>query len=166
MRGLALGLASFCLCACVTVEAQDPDDPPPPSPPGLTQLREASADLHARLRDGIATGWDQELSRSRDFPELPLATRLALEDQGAWGLDLRALGRALDDEVRAAGLLRLSSDEAAVPAFLREESSGDEQPPGLGLACWLTRDARVGLRLWVLSSGEVLAEVLSEPNSP
>lgn len=165
LSGLLLALAG---CA----SAPPPrDDPSLPRPPGVAQVRQASSRLHASIRSGLSGRWPARLTRSLDFPELPLVRRPALRDLGAWSANKRELEEALDAEVRREGELRLAVDEAAVPDWLREPAPPGEEgelesgpTPSLTLESWLSSEGRIGLRLRE-SNGAVLVESQSEPAS-
>ena len=155
------------LVGCASSEPRQSDDPNLPRPPGVAQVRQASARLHASIRAGLSGHWPARLTRSRDFPELPLVRRSGLRDLGAWAADRAELEAALDAELRREGLLRLAVDEAAVPDWLRqpapEEGELESSPgPSLTLESWLSSEGRIGLRLRE-SSGDVLVESQSEP---
>ena len=160
-RTLPLALITLCLGACASPSPRE-QGPGLPTPPGVAQVREASGRLHATIRAGLSERWPTRLVRSLDFPRLPLVARPGLRDLGAWAPDRLSLERALDVEIRREAELRLAADEAAVPAWLREE--GDRAAgarPSLTLESWLSRDGRIGLRLRE-DSGEVLAEASSD----
>lgn len=164
--GLILAPALI-LVGCASAPPPSSEDPNLPRPPGVAQVRQASSRLHASIRAGLSGRWPSRLTRSRDFPELPLVRRPALRDLGAWAADRAELEAALDAELRREGLMRLAVDEAAVPEWLREPTpEGDEleSSPGasLTLESWLSSEGRIGLRLRE-SSGDVLAESQSEP---
>ncbi|MBL4845822.1 MAG: hypothetical protein JKY65_09870 [Planctomycetes bacterium] len=162
-RASPLAALALCLIGCATSSPQADEGARLPVPPSVAQVRQASARLHATIRAGLTGRWPARLTRSQDFPELPLVARTALRDLGAWAHDRVSLERALDEEVRREAELRLSLDEAAVPAWLREEGSeSGSRVPSLTLQSWLSRDGRIGLRLRE-ESGEVLAEASSEP---
>jgi hypothetical protein len=157
------------LSGCASSSSRTDEDPSLPRPPGVAQVRQASSRLHASIRSGLSGRWPARLTRSRDFPELPLVQRPALRDLGAWATDKRELEAALDAELRREGELRLAVDEAAVPDWLRDppakqgegELEGDPGP-SLTLESWLSSEGRIGLRLRE-AGGEVLVVSLSEP---
>lgn len=162
----SLLLGPLLLIGCASPEATR-RDPELPRPPGVAQVRQASARLHTLLRAGLAGRWPARLKRSRDFPELPLVRRPPLRDLGAWAADRSDLEAALDAELRREKELRLELDEAAVPAWLREDepqdadsAEGAPQPP-LTLESWLSSSGKIGLRLKE-SNGDVLAQSESD----
>lgn len=133
--------------------------------------------LAERVREELLP-WPKHLPRSRDFPELPLVRVDPVEDLGRTGADPEALTRRLEHELRGLRLMRLSSDEEAVPPWLREPAGGDDErdrsappavvvgadepaKPGLRLRAWTDRAGRLRAELEDLVTGERLARVRS-----
>jgi hypothetical protein len=90
----------------------------------------------------------------------------SVEDLGRTGADMDALTRSLEQELRRVRLGRLSTDEEAVPGWLRE---GEEPPPrgselrkpGLQLKAWTDRNGRLVLELRDLIAEDRLARARS-----
>ncbi|MGE0708003.1 MAG: hypothetical protein AB7N76_14905 [Planctomycetota bacterium] len=158
---LLLLAALGALAACSSPPPASPPAQAASDPPGPTEVRQA----YARLHDGLSqlAGWPPEhLTRSRPFPELPLVRLAALEDRGAWGVEVPVLQRTLEKAVQDGHLLRLDRDERAVPEFLREEGSPPPAAPSLELSSWAGRDGRLHLELRDLVKEGVLLAVESD----
>jgi hypothetical protein len=136
-------------------------DLPAGDAPGATEVRQAVARLH----DGLATqdGWPPEhLTRSRDFPELPLVTVGEVIDEAAWGVDAATLQRTLEKAVRDGYLLRLASDEEAVPDWLRDAEGQAPPQPTLRLRAWAGKGGEFHLRLEDVGKETQVLEVKSD----
>jgi hypothetical protein len=162
----ALALAPGC------VQAARPRAPEPRHGSGLADpevVSSAVTDLGHRL-EKEALPWPAHLPRSRDFPELPLARVEQVEDLGRTGADTDVLTRSLEQEVRRLRLVRLSVDEEAVPAWLRDGPGEDAPPPargkelnkpGLLLRAFTDRGGRLRLELHDVITGDRVARARS-----
>ena len=137
-------------------------------PPGEAEVDEAAAELAARVRRLYSGGsWPSHLTRSRDFPALPLVALQTIEDQAASGADLPTLQAALEEAIRRDRQLRLEADELAVPPSLREEEEEGEpwpaasSPAGLELRAWIDEGMRIRLTLVDRDKGETLVQARS-----
>jgi hypothetical protein len=170
-------LACLLLAGCEGSERHDVDARRPRSHRRLGDADVAAAvrDLVDTLREEGIPPWPGHLPRSRDFPELPLVRVGEAEDLGRVRADVDGLTRALEREVRQQRLLRLSTDEEAVPPSLREEPlepapqgepdiAPDPEPrrkPGLLLRAWTDEEGRLRLELKDLVTGKRLVRARS-----
>ncbi|MCO5172229.1 MAG: hypothetical protein M9894_38520 [Planctomycetes bacterium] len=169
MSRLPLLVVAALLCGCKVHDR--PVEPPLRHASGLRDpevVTSAVRSLAEAARREVVP-WPAHLPRSRDFPELPLLRVSEVEDLGRTGADVAALTRAVEHEVRRQRFVRLSIDEEAVPAWLREPPDGKAAPPAreappraaLLLRAWTDRSGRLRLELQDLVTGRPLVKATS-----